>query len=211
MRIRTDELYKNTSEQERLQASEVVLDLAEVPFVREKKHNTVIQKLKVSDDQTKIAFILDVGNTERQTLGIRNMEKNYYSPLKIDNVCQAEFASSSNIMFYTSTDQANRPSSVKMMDLESGKTTTIFTDDDPTHYIDLGVTKDKKFLIIASNTKEDSEIWILPRDIDPAAEVVIPFKLINRRPEVKAHIDHIRDFFVTITTDDAFDYRVAAL
>ena len=50
LRIRTEELYKPTTEQERLQASEVVLDLAEVPFVREKKQNTVIQKLRISDD-----------------------------------------------------------------------------------------------------------------------------------------------------------------
>lgn len=98
-----------------------------------------------------------------------------------------------------------------MMDVESGKTTTIFTDDDPTHYIDLGVTKDKKFLVIAINTKEDSEIWILPRQVDPTAEVVTPFKLISRMPEIKAHIDHVRDFFVTITTDEAFNNRIAAI
>lgn len=42
MRIRTEELYENNSEHDRLQASEVVLDLAEVPFIREKKHNTLI-------------------------------------------------------------------------------------------------------------------------------------------------------------------------
>jgi protease II len=67
-----------------------------------------------------------------------------------------------------------------MIDLETNKTITIFTDDDPTHYIDLGITKDKKYLVIASNTKEDSEIWILPRQVDPAAEVIVPFKLISR-------------------------------
>jgi hypothetical protein len=55
--------------------------------VREKKNNTVIQKLRISDDQTKLAFILDIGNTERQTLGIRNIAKNYYSPIKIENIC----------------------------------------------------------------------------------------------------------------------------
>jgi len=39
----------------------------------------------------------------------------------------------------------------------------VFVDDDPTHYIDIGTTRDKKFIIIASNTKEDSEIWALHR------------------------------------------------
>ncbi len=109
---------------------------------------------------------MDIGNTERQTLGIRNIAKNYYSPIRIDNICQAEFGASSNILFYTSTDEANRPCSVKMVDLETNNTSTIFTDDNPTHYLDLGITKDKKYLVIASNTKEDSEIWILPRQVD---------------------------------------------
>ena len=43
-------------------------------------------------------------------------------------------------------------------------TQTIFVDDDPTHYVDIGSTKDKKYLIIASNTKEDSEIYVLKRE-----------------------------------------------
>jgi protease II len=100
-----------------------------------------------------------------------------------------------------------------MIDLESSRTTTIFTDDDPTHYIDLGVTKDKKYLIIASNTKEDSEVWVLPRDVASNETVVTPTLLVSRQREVKAHIDHVRDFFVTITTDDknAQDYRIASL
>jgi len=41
----------------------------------------------------------------------------------------------------------------------------LFIDDDPTHYIDIGVTKDKKYLIISSNTKEDSETWVIERSL----------------------------------------------
>ena len=86
-------------------------------------------------------------------------------------------------------------------------------DDDPTHYIDLGVTKDKKFLVIASNTKEDSEIWVLPRAADPSQQVLTPIKLVNRIKDVKAHIDHLRDFFVTITTldEENKNYKIAKL
>jgi protease II len=187
-----------------------VLDLAEVPFIREKRKSTVITKLRVSDDHGKVAFSVDIGNTERQTVGIRDMVKGSYSHFHIENVCQCEFGASSNILFYTETDDANRPGAVKMIDLDTNKTTTVFVDDDPTHYIDLGVTKDKNFLIIASNTKEDSEIWILPRDPN-TTEVITPVKLINRVPEVKAHIDHVRDFFITITNDEDGSYRIKTL
>lgn len=208
MRIKTEDIFQHPTESEKLAASEEVLDLAEVPFIREKRRSTLISKLRVSDDHSKVVFTVDIGNTERQTAGIRDMAKRCYSPLPIQNVCQCEFGASSNVLFYTETDHANRPCSVKMVDLETNKTTTIFTDDDPTHYIDLGISKDKQFLIIASNTKEDSEIWVLPRKLDPDI-VPTPTKLISRLPEVKAHIDHIKDFFVTITNDSS--YRVKTL
>ncbi len=72
----------------------------------------------------------------------------------------------------------------------------MFVDTDQTHYVDIGVTKDGRYLVINSNTKEDSEVWVADRD---QPEVVLPTKLIPRRQNVRAHIDHLRDFFVMIT------------
>jgi protease II len=57
------------------------------------------------------------------------------------------------------------------------------------------VTKDGRYLMISSNTKEDSEVWVLDRD----SHDIVPTKLVPRRPNVRAHIDHLRDFFVMIT------------
>lgn len=71
----------------------------------------------------------------------------------------------------------------------------MFVDTDPTHYVDIGISKDGKYLLINSNTKEDSEVWVLNRDGTSAA----PTKLIARTPGVRAHVDHLRDFFIMIT------------
>jgi len=54
----------------------------------------------------------------------------------------------------------------------------VFVDTDQTHYVDIGVTKDGRYLVINSNTKEDSEVWVVDRD---QPEVVLPTKLIPRR------------------------------
>ena len=88
------------------------------------------------------------------------------------------------------------------MCLETLNKKTIFVDDEPTNYVDIGVTKDKKYIVISSNTKEDSEIWVLKRDRggDEANEEVLPRKLVDRVKDVKAHIDHLRDFFIIIST-----------
>ena len=86
---------------------------------------------------------------------------------------------------------------------------SIFIDDNPTNYVDIGITKDKRYLVISSNTKEDSEIWVLDRD--ETNEEVLPHKLVPRVQDVKAHIDHLRDFFVILSTQGSTttkNYRV---
>ena len=89
------------------------------------------------------------------------------------------------------------------IDLKTSTKTVVFQDDDPTHYVDLGVTKDKKFFIISSNTKEDSEILVLKRDEESEKANEPPMLLVPRKQEIRAHIDHVRDFFVTITNSSA--------
>lgn len=88
----------------------------------------------------------------------------------------------------------------------------MFVDPDPTHYIDIGLTKDNKFVIINSNTKEDSEVWVLSKQEGEAAAVA-PTLLVPRTKNVKAHIDHLREFFVMITNlgVKSKNYKLATL
>ena len=65
------------------------------------------------------------------------------------------------IVYFVEMNEHNRPYKIKSKSVGSGKERTIFMDDDPTHYIDIAVSKDKKYLIINSGTKEDSEIWVI--------------------------------------------------
>ena len=59
-----------------------MLDIAEVPFIRQKWSKTTIQKIRASDDHTRIAFTVEMDETEKQTCGIRDMAApNYYLPI----------------------------------------------------------------------------------------------------------------------------------
>jgi len=138
------------------------------------------------------------------------MSENKVLPTKLENVGSVEFGCG-QIVFFTECDSYNRPCIVNRLDLETGKQTSLFVDDDPTHYLDIGMTKDKKYLVINSNTKEDSEIWVVARD--NAANEVVPRKLIPRVKGITSHIDHLRDFFVTITTSGSKQkaYKIAML
>jgi protease II len=51
-----------------------------------------------------------------------------------------------NHIIYTETQGVNRrPYKVSRMNLETLESQTIFIDDNPTHFIDLSVSKDRKF------------------------------------------------------------------
>ena len=171
----------------------------------------------MSDDHSLLAFTVDIGNTEVLVGGIKSIADQKLLDITLPRVGQIEFSGGENPKFayYTESDEYNRPCKVKRLCLETMESTSIFIDDDPTHYVDIGVTKDKKYLIISSNTKEDSEIWVLPREsIDETQtgeNAFSPAKIVHREKDVRVHIDHLRDFFVTITTDDNKNYKIAKL
>lgn len=161
---------------------------------------TLLDRFRVSDDEMMVGFTVDIGGTEHLTAGFKDLRTNQFLPHKLESVGQLEFGEH-NTVYYTQCDEFNRPYKVQRLDLGSGQDTCIFTDANPTHYIDLNVTKDKRFLIINSATKEESEVWVLERS--SATEQTTPVKLLERRAGVTAHLDHLNDFFVTITNADS--------
>ena len=196
-----------------MEDAEVVLDIADVPFIPFRSlRTTSVDKIKMSDNHNLLAFTVDIENNEVMTGGVKDLDKNEYLPYFVfTNVHSMEFGAGDNprYLYYTeSTKEENRPYRVIRVDLKTATKTTIFQDDDATHYVDLGVTKDKKYLIISSNTKEDSEIYVLKRDEESETSSEKPKLIMPRQEEVRAHIDHVRDFFVTITNGSDVGHSV---
>ena len=103
----------------------------------------------------------------------------------------------------------NRPYKVVRKSLKTGKAIPIFIDDDPTHYIDLTVSKDGQFLFINSGTKEDCEVWCVKNysqdtetDLENDIDKFTPKLLIERQKDIRVHIEHVRDFFLIISNND---------
>lgn len=188
-----------------MEKAEVVLDIAEVPFIPfQNMRTTSVDKLKLSDSHKLLAFTVDIENSEVLTGGVKDLDKNEYLPYFVfKNVHTMEFGAGENprFLYYTeSTREDNRPYRVMRVDLKTANKSIVYQDNDPTHYVVLGMTKDKKFLVISSSTKEDSEILVMRRDEESEAKEEAPVLIVPRQNEKRAHIDHVRDFFVTITT-----------
>ena len=82
------------------------------------------------------------------------------------------------------------------MSLATRDVSTVFMDDEPTHYLDIKLSKDGSHLIITSATKEDSEVWCLSQ-ADPTPQL-----LVKRMPGNQVSIEHVQDFFLKISNED---------
>lgn len=191
-----------------MEGVETVLDIQDDlvlnDFVPKREmRKTVVDKIKMNHDHSKIGFTVDIGNTERLTAGIKCMETNRIIPnFRLENVGALEFCLDGESVYYTCTDANNRPYKVKKRNISTGEEQVMFIDDNPTHYVDIGLSKDAKFVIISSGTKEDSEIWVI-KNSEIQEEFVSPILLIPRKADVRIHIEHLRDFFIIISNNDA--------
>ena len=88
------------------QNTEVILDLEEIPFISKSMlRKTLVDKVKMNDDHSLVAFTLDIGNTERITGGIKDMGKNeVLRNVKLEGISQIEFGEGRYTIFYVETD-----------------------------------------------------------------------------------------------------------
>lgn len=108
------------------------------------------------------------------------------------------------MLYYVEMDDFNRPYKVNKLSLSDNKTSTVFIDDDPTHYLELNKSKDGKCLFINSTTKEDGELWTITDDGEPKL-------LLERQSDIRVHVEHLRDFYVIISNQDEEQYVLKTL
>ena len=97
-------------------------------------------------------------------------------------------------------DSQNRPYCVKKLNIDSGEKQTLFVDDDPTHFVDIRLSKDKEFIFIDNGTKENCEVWAI--DNREGSKDLTPRLFIKRQKDVRVHVEHVRDFFIKISNND---------
>lgn len=77
--------------------TETVLDLEKVPFLSKSMlRKTTIDKIKINDDHSMIAYTLEIGGTEKLTGGFRDLKSGeYLRGPKLENVSQIDFVKGS--------------------------------------------------------------------------------------------------------------------
>lgn len=166
------------------QAREKVLDMKDFKEIKNPSE-VFLDKIKISDNHNKLCFNVDLNNNEKLSLGILNIKTG--KPIDwIENWCQAEFDKDGTHVYYVQADELNRPFQIAKRKIGyPTKDVVLYTDDDPTHYLDIGISKDRQYLVF---TCGHGSVRVINRDSITDEIITIA----ESTPGTRVFADHIR-------------------
>ena len=124
----------------------------------------------VSDDQTKIAVLIDLRNTEMPTCFIKDLKTNQILRDQIENCYVPVFSKCNRYIYFIQKDKNFRPCRLmrhKIGDVYWEETKEVYFASDERVYLNVHISKDKKWYILSSVTKNGSTIRVAPRNEKP--------------------------------------------
>ncbi|XP_027759380.1 prolyl endopeptidase-like [Empidonax traillii] len=154
-----------------------------------------IQRIRISPDQRYMAISLKSESSEEATCVI--MKLGHFPVVKkvIPSVFSFEWATS-DVLYYT-TQKNLKCQNVFMTTFTNQKhTKLVYTEQDARFFVDIYLTKDRRFLTINSNSKTTSEVWL----VDCRNPFELPVLVQARTKGVIYHIEHRNDELYILTT-----------
>ncbi|HEU4883794.1 MAG TPA: prolyl oligopeptidase family serine peptidase, partial [Longimicrobium sp.] len=155
----------------------------------------------VSPDHRLLAISVDTTGSERFTLMVKNLETGEFLPERVDSLgFGATWAADNRTLFYTRTDEANRPDRIYRHTLgtPASRDAMVFHDPDVLFRVGVYRTKDDRYLVISSGSYTTSEAWVAPADRPgDAFRVVSP-----RQKDLLYSVNHQDGRFVIRTNAD---------
>ncbi|XP_050372148.1 uncharacterized protein LOC126790059 isoform X1 [Argentina anserina] len=174
---------------------EVLLDWNEIA----KKYGYVhVGTCRISPDHHFLAYTLDIKGNEQFILQIKDLRRGCIIPkVQINGVVSLAWAEDSSTLFYTLSDENQRPYRVLCSKLGSDDMDdiTVFTESDSSFCVDITSTKDSKFITINSNSRTSSEVYL----IDSANPLGGSHKVWKRVPGVQYFLEHHHGTFYVLT------------
>jgi oligopeptidase B len=166
-----------------------------------------IGMVKISSDHHKIAFTVDkFGNEEHKAIVLNLDTKEIIG--EIDSVVSVEWSTDNKTILYTTANILKRPSKVFRMNLETKEKILIYEETDEQYFLDVGITKDKKYLTINSNSKTSSEVRVINANIPNQNLRLIR----ERKSNLEYYVEHHRNRFIIITNEEQNgNYKIASI
>ena len=161
--------------------SEIILDANE--FRSDYVH---LQGFKISPDERLLAFSVDTTGKDSYKGQIIDLDTKRVLFQKA-NILGMEWALDSQTLFYAKVDTKQRASEVWKHRLSSFRPDTlVYAEKDEAYFVSVTRTKDSSFILINSNSKTTSEIWIVDA-LHPDRD---PVRFSPRRSGVEWYLEH---------------------
>ncbi|TXH51464.1 MAG: S9 family peptidase [Burkholderiaceae bacterium] len=180
----------------------VMLDLNELaegkPFLQ-------LGALEVSPDAALLAYSLDETGALDYTLRVRELATGADLPLAIEKTEDAAWGNDSRTLYYLTKDEAKRTHRVWRHRLGAGTPDELlFEEADELFWVGLGKTRDERYLVISTASKDPTELHVIDAD-DPAAR---PRVVRPRRTAHEMSLDHRHGRFYLLVNDTGRNFRL---
>lgn len=181
---------------------EVLLDLNALadgkPFLQ-------LGAFDVSPDANLLAYSLDETGALDYTLRVRDLASGQDLPLAIEQTEDAVWGNDSRTLYYLTKDEAKRTHRVWRHRLGAGTPDELlFEESDELFWLGLGKTRDDRWIVVSSGSKDTTELRVIDADDTSAApRVVIP-----RRSGIEMSLDHRHGRFHLLVNDTGRNFRL---
>jgi oligopeptidase B len=168
---------------------EILLDLNEL--ARDRKF-VGLGVFVVNDDHTQVAYTIDYSGFRQYSLHIKNLRTGETLPDTAERVTSVEWAVDNKTLFLTTEDAVTKRSNKLWRHvLHSTTFEPLYEETDELYDIDLEKTRDKKFLLLQSESKDTTEFRYLPADRpQDRFQVFLP-----REKKHRYYVDHREELF----------------
>ena len=161
----------------------------------------------VSFDQRRLAYSVDYTGNETFAWRFRDLN----TGLDLDDEIAGTYyggawSSDGSRCFYTTLDHAHRPYRIwqHVLGQDQAEDTLVFQEDDERFEVELGLTRDRRFIMIEAISSTTSEARVIPSDSPDSTPTV----LISRQPGVRYRAEHHQGLWLAVTDQGAPNGRL---
>ena len=189
------------------QIEQMIFDPVEVCH-SEGKEYLWLKAVCISCSQNLIGYVLDFGDGNNgYTCILKNLESNK-DVGRIENVNHVEWHKNGQFIYYTIPDASGRPYQLWLKSLgeHNVEDQLIYSELDDIFYVDMCLTKDKRYLVVNSCSRTSSEVFVIDMNEGNMTQLK---SLGSREENVEYYVEHNGDcFYILSNTGDKDDFSL---
>jgi len=182
-------------------AEQILVDLNELALGRT---FVGLEAFVVSDDQMLLAYTIDHTGFRQYQLHVKDLTTGVLLPDTAERVTSVEWAADNKTLFFTTEDAVTKRSDKLFRHVLGSSAALLYHEEDERYDIELGRSRDKKFLFLNIESKDTTECRYLPATTPQSSfDVFLP-----RRIKHRYYVEHRADLFYIRTNKNHHDFEV---